>query len=236
MIPSFRTQIVQGLRPCLPLMLGYLPVGFAFGILAVQAGMTPLTVALMSYLVYAGSAQLIAVGLLGGGVGAASIILTTFVVNLRHLLMSAAVAPHLRDWSRPLQAWFAYGMTDETFALHMSRFAKGPAGPVPVLALNTAAHLCWTCSGLAGALFGDLIGDIRPYGLDFALPGMFIALLLPHVRMPRKCLAVCLGALFCITAHLIGAGQWSVMSATPLAAALAAFMPLPGGRARLETA
>ena len=227
MTPSQRSQIAEGLRLSFPVMLGYLPVGFAFGILAVQAGMTPLTAGLMSYVVYAGSAQLIAVGLIGAGVGAASIILTTFVVNLRHLLMSAAVAPHLRGWPRSKQAWFAYEMTDETFAVHMSRFAKGPAGPATALALNTSAHLCWTISGVAGALFGDLIGDIKPYGLDFALPGMFIALLLPHVRVPRKTLALALGGLFSITAYLLGAGQWSVMLATPAAAGIAAFAPWP---------
>lgn len=223
-----RSSIAEGLRPSLPVMLGYLPVAFAFGILAVQAGMTPLSVGFMSYAVYAGSAQLIAVGMMGAGVGAASIILTTFVVNLRHLLMSAAVAPHLRAWSKGRQMWFAFGLTDETFAVHMSLFAKGPARPVPVLALNTAAHLCWTAGSVAGALFGDLIGDVKPYGLDFALPGMFLALLLPHVRVPRKCLALCLGALFALTAKQLGAGQWSVMAATPPAAFLAAFMPLPG--------
>ncbi len=209
-------------------MLGYLPVGFAFGLLAVQAGMTPLTAGLMSYFVYAGSAQLIAADLLGYGVGAASIIMTTFVVNLRHLLMSAAVAPHLRGWSKTRQAWFAAEMTDETFAVHMGCFAKGPAKPASAFALNTASHLCWTVSGIAGALFGDVIGDVKPYGLDFALPGMFIALLLPHVRIPRKCLALSLGALFSIVANVMGAGQWSVMVATLPAALIAAFMPLRG--------
>ena len=236
MTPLQLSQIVEGLRLSLPVMLGYLPVGFAFGILAVQAGMTPLTAGLMSYVVYAGSAQLIAVGLIGAGVGAASIILTTFVVNLRHLLMSAAVAPHLRSWSKLKQAWFAYGMTDETFAVHMGGFAAGkPARAASVLTVNTATHWCWTLSGLAGALFGDFIGDIKPFGLDFALPGMFIALLLPHAQVSRKCLALSLGALFSIAAQLLGAGQWGVMIATPAAALIAAFGPF-GGQIRKEAA
>ena len=116
------TDFLRGVRFASPIVLGYLPVGFAFGVLAVQAGMTPVIVALMSLFVFAGSSQLIAAGLFSAGVGTAGIVLTTFIVNLRHMLMSAALTPYLKHWSKPLQACFAYELTDESFAANLGRF------------------------------------------------------------------------------------------------------------------
>ncbi len=228
--PAPASSFFRGMRLAVPVLLGYLPVGFTFGILAVQAGMNPLTVGLTSWFVYAGSAQLIAAGMLGAGAGPAAIIVTTFVVNLRHLLMSAALAPYLRPWSRPLQAWFSFEMTDETFALNLSRFSSAGVDRAEALGVNCLSHLAWTTGGVAGALFDKAIGDIRPFGLDFALTGMFIALILPHVRVPRRLLALCSGAALSLIFALLGMDQWNVMLATACAATIAAFAPLPDGR------
>jgi 4-azaleucine resistance transporter AzlC len=219
-------SILRGFQYALPIILGYLPVGFAFGVLAVQAGMTPVTVGLMSYFVYAGSAQLIAAGLLAAGVGSGGIIITTFTVNLRHLLMSAAVTPYLKHWSKPLQAWFCFELTDETFAANIGRFAsRGSADKGETIGMNGCAHMGWVAGSLAGSLFTFDIAQIRLYGLDFALPAMFIALLTPHFRIPRRALAVCFGASLSLIFALLGAGQWNVMLATVCGATLAAFLP-----------
>lgn len=215
-----------GMRLAVPVVLGYLPVGFAFGVLAVKAGLTPLAAVLMSYFVYAGSGQLIAVGLLAAGTGSANIILTTFVVNLRHLLMSAAMTPYLKSWSKPLQAWFTFEMTDESFAANLGRFTSNGVSKGEAFGLNSTAHLGWVIGGLTGALFDSAIGDVRPLGLDFALPAMFIALVIPHFKVPRRLLAALSGAFLSIVFALYGAGQWNVMLATVCAASLAAFLHL----------
>ena len=112
----------SGVSQALPIVFGYVPIGIAFGILAQKAGISTVNTLLMSLIVYAGSSQLIAVGLFGAGVPPVSIILTTFVVNLRHMLMSAAVAPYLKGWRKVELASFAYELTDETFAVHSGRF------------------------------------------------------------------------------------------------------------------
>ena len=218
-------DFLRGMRLALPVILGYLPVGFAFGVLAVQAGMTPPLVGLMSYFVYAGSAQLIAAGLLTAGASTATIIVTTFVVNLRHLLMSAALTPYLKNWSKGRLAWFSFEMTDETFAANLGRFVSHGVNKGEALGLNFIAHMGWVIGGVAGALFDSVIGDVKPFGLDFALPGMFIALLLPHFHMPRRLLAICFGAAFSLFFAVIGAEQWNVMLATVCAATIAAFWP-----------
>ena len=80
--------------------------------LAQKAGLSPFNTLLMSIIVYAGSAQLIAVGLISSGLTPLSIIITTFIVNLRHMLMSAALSPHLQSWRKPELAVFAYELTD----------------------------------------------------------------------------------------------------------------------------
>lgn len=219
-------DVLRGMRLALPVILGYLPVGFAFGVLAVQAGMNAVSVGLMCYFVYAGSAQLITAGLLAAGASTATIVVTTFVVNLRHLLMSAAMTPYLRRWPKLQQAWFCFEMTDETFAANMGRFSSHGVRKGEAFGLNLLAHLGWVTGGVLGALFDSAIGDVRPLGLDFALPGMFIALLLPHFRVPRRVLAVAFAASLSLLFALMGAGQWNVMLATASAATLAAFWPL----------
>ena len=81
----------EGLNAGWPICLGYVPIGMAFGVLAQKAGLTPLQIGLMSIMVFAGSAQFIAVSMLTGGASVPAIITTTFVVNLRHVLMSSAL-------------------------------------------------------------------------------------------------------------------------------------------------
>ena len=126
-----------------------------------------------------------------------------------------------------MQAWFSFEMTDETFALNLGRFASHGVNKNEVLGLNSFAHAGWVTGGIMGALFDSAIGDLTYLGLDFALPGMFIALLLPHVRVPRKFFALCLGACFSLIFALLGVGQWNVILATLCAATVAAFMPFP---------
>ncbi|MEE8390137.1 MAG: AzlC family ABC transporter permease, partial [Anaerolineae bacterium] len=90
---STRPGWLAGIIQAGPIVLGYIPIGLAFGVLAQKAGISTLNTLLMSLLVYAGSSQLIAVGLFASGVPALSVVLTTFVVNLRHVLLSAALSP-----------------------------------------------------------------------------------------------------------------------------------------------
>lgn len=222
---SGRASFIRGCRLALPVVLGYLPVGFAFGVLASKAGLTLLVTMLMSLFVYAGSAQLIAVDLISAGASVAAVIMTTFVVNLRHLLMSAAVAPHLRAWSRLRQALFSAQMTDEAFAVDMALFHAAPADKNEVLGLHMTAHLAWISGGTLGFLFGDLIGDVRPWGLDFALPAMFLALLWPHLRIPPRLLAAVLAGGFSVAFSLAGGTRWSVILATASAATLVILLP-----------
>ena len=214
-VPSF----LRGARLALPIILGYLAVSFAFGVLADRAGLAPWQAALMGIFVFAGSGQLITVDLLLAGVAAPSIVVTNLIVNLRHLLMSAAVTPYLGAWPKSAQAAFCFELTDETFALHMSRFPKGvDAGEI--FGINVASHAAWAGGGWIGAAMGASIGDTGAFGFDYALPAMFIALLLPHCAIPRRLLAAAIAGGIATLLTLHGLQDWSVIASTVIAASL----------------
>lgn len=225
---SMATQVLEGVRRAVPIVLGYVPVGFAFGVLALKNGIPASAALAMSLFVFAGSGQLIAVGLIGGGAPVVSVVLTTFVVNLRHLLMSAALAPRLRDWGFARQALFAAEMTDETFAVHATtlRGESGDPSRAAVFACNVTAHAAWVGGSALGVFCSTLVADVRPLGLDYALAAMFIALLLPQCRSRAHLLAAVVAGACSVAFALSGAGRWNVMLATVCAATLVSLLPV----------
>lgn len=214
-------EIKRGLFRGLPILLGYFPIGFAFGILAAGAGLETAEVVLMSVLVFAGSAQLIAVGLIEASAGLAALTATTFLVNLRHLLMSAAVAPYLGHLSRPQQALFSYQLTDETFAVHVADFKKENRPPkARLFATNNLAHLAWISSSFLGAWAGALLGDLEKWGLDYALPAMFIALLMMQIDSKNRAAIALVSLALSIFLYLITEGHLYIILTTVVAASL----------------
>jgi branched chain amino acid efflux pump len=188
------TSILQGLSAAWPICLGYIPIGLAFGVLAQKAGLYPLEIMLMSILVYAGSAQFIAVSMLSAGAGVVSIILTTFAVNLRHLLMSSSLAVFLSDATRRKLTLFAYGVTDESFAVNYTRFSRKTWSLDRALVVNHTANLAWIVSSIIGGYSGRFIHK-GAFGIDYALTAMFICLLIFQLK----------GRLYVFTAIIAGA-------------------------------
>jgi 4-azaleucine resistance transporter AzlC len=148
---------------------------------------------LMSILVFAGSAQFIAVSMLSAGAGAASIIVTTFAVNLRHFLMSSSLAVFLGDTTRKKLSLFAYGVTDESFAVNHARFSQKTWGLDQALVVNHTANVAWVASTLIGGYSGRFFPE-GAFGIDYALTAMFICLLIFQLR----------GRIYVITAIISG--------------------------------
>ncbi|MBN1583654.1 MAG: AzlC family ABC transporter permease [Anaerolineae bacterium] len=207
-----------GLAQASPIVMGYIPIGFAFGVLAQKAGLSTWNAVLMSLLVYAGSAQLIAVGLFATGASPVSVIVTTFVVNLRHLLMSAALSPYLRRWRAHELAAFAYHLTDETFAVHSMRFPSGQASKIQAFTINVIAQTSWVLGTWMGGMVGQLIGDVRPLALDYALPAMFIALLVMQIKDRTQIVVALFTGGVSVGLVLAGMDRWSVIVATLIGA------------------
>ena len=204
----------SGLTLAAPIVLGYVPIGFAYGILAQKAGLSTLSTLLMSLLVHAGSSQLIAVGLFAAETSVWSIIATTFVVNLRHMLMSAAVSPYFKRWRRPELAAFAYQLTDETFAVHSVRFASGTIDKAEAFTINVTAQASWILGGWLGTMAGQIVTDVKSLALDYALPALFVALLVLQIKDRVQIGVALLAGLMAVGLSLAGVDQWHVIAAT----------------------
>jgi len=213
-------QALIGMVRAVPIMLGYLPIGLAFGVLASTAGLSIYSAVAMSVFVFAGSSQLISVGLIDTGAGVAAITMTVFLVNLRHMLMSAYLAPHLGRMNTWQQVLFSYEITDESFAVHSAYFRRqGVPAPAQLFGVNMSAHLAWIIGTFLGAWLGVyLTFDIEAYGVDYALPSMFIALLVMQIEKKDHVVIAVLAAFLGLIFYLAGMSQLYIILATVIAA------------------
>jgi len=209
----------QGLKAGWPICLGYFPIGLAFGVLAQKAGLHPVEIGLMSLLVFAGSSQFVAVSMLSGGASTLYIVLTTFVINLRHVLMSSSLAVYLQSVTRSWTALFAYGVTDESFAVNLTRFRDSSWDWRRALVVNQVANMAWIASSIVGAYSGQFI-PAGAFGIDYALIAMFLCLLVFQLRGRLYVLtAIIAGALAVFLALLVPGNSYIV-----IASVLAAFI------------
>jgi len=209
-----------GSKAALPIVLGYFPLGLAFGVLAREAGLNVWESVTMSFLVFAGAGQYIAISLLKAGVDLAAIIATTFLVNLRMLLMGMALQPKLKGWPKLKLAVIAAEITDETFVMASNHYEEHPPSWPFHLGLNVTSHLAWIASSGLGAGIGNLIQDPARFGLNFALPAMFIALLVGQVKNKTALLVACSAGLTSLLAKMLVPGNWNIMLATIIGATL----------------
>ena len=202
-----------------PICLGYFPIGLAFGVLAQKAGLHPFEIGMMSLFVFAGSSQFIAVSMLAAGAAPLAIILTAFTVNLRHFLMSSALALFMGRASKKRLALFAYGVTDESFAVNLFRFRQGGWDVRRALIVNHIANLAWLASTLLGGYGGKLIPE-HAFGIDYALNSMFICLLVFQLRGKKYVITAVLSGGLAVLLALVFAGNSYIVPASILAATL----------------
>ncbi len=213
----------QGASTAWPICLGYIPIGLALGVLAQQAGLPWWAVTMMSMLVFAGSAQFICVAMLAAGSSIPAIIFTTLIVNLRHTLMSSALAVYLSGVSRRFLALFAYGITDESFAVNMTRFRAGDWDRWRALAVNHISNFVWIVATTTGALVGQLVPQ-GAFGIDYALTGMFICLLVFQLNGRIYIITGLLAALISVGWYLLIPGDSYIVGASICAATLGYFL------------
>lgn len=197
-------EFTQGARDMLPMLLGAIPFGIIFGSLAGAAGLSVWQTLGMSLLVFAGSAQFIALSLLGAGVGLAVLLLTTAVVNLRHALYSASLQPFVRHlparWRVPLAFW----LTDEAYAVVQHRYAELDASPNKhwyFLGAALAMYVNWQLCTLVGVIFGQNVPNLGAWGLDFAMLATFIGIVVPMLRNRPQVAAALAAAAVALVCH-----------------------------------
>jgi 4-azaleucine resistance transporter AzlC len=191
-----------GVRAEIPLLVGVFPFGMIYGTLALSAGLSPAAAQSMSWIVFAGSSQFIAAQLLHESVPAAVIVLTIGIVNLRHMLYSASVAPYVERLSPRWKALLAYLLTDEAYAVVITNYQKEGLQPFSHLFFLGAGLTLWSCwqiSTAAGLLLGTVIPESWP--LDFALPVTFIALLMPVLKDRAAVAAALTGGAVAVVAN-----------------------------------
>ncbi|MBL8050771.1 MAG: AzlC family ABC transporter permease [Anaerolineales bacterium] len=190
-----RKAFWDGVKAEIPLLIGVFPFGMIYGALALNAGLSTLASQMMSSIVFAGSAQFITTQLVSESAPGFVIILTIAVVNLRHMLYSASLAPYLKHLSTKWKVLLSYLLTDEAYAPSIIQYEKEGIKPFShwfLLGAGLALWINWQISTALGIFLGASIPD--DLQLDFALPLTFIAMVVPVLKkMPMVAAALSAG-------------------------------------------
>jgi 4-azaleucine resistance transporter AzlC len=178
-----RKNFIEGIRAEVPILIGVFPFGLIYGALAINSGLSTTAAQLMSSIVFAGSAQFVTAQLYSEGAPAFVMILTIAVVNLRHMLYSASLAPYLKDLSLRWKVLLSYLLTDEAYAPSILHYEKEGLAKYKYWFLFGAGISLWTNWQISTAI-GVFLGAAIPsnLSLDFALPVTFIAMIVPVMK------------------------------------------------------
>ncbi len=211
------SEFWRGVRAQLPILLGVAPFGLIYGILAMEAGLPAAVAMAMSMIVFAGSSQFIATNLFATGTPGLVIIMTTFVVNLRHMLYSASMAPHLKHLSRAWKYALAFLLTDEAYAVSITAYqaddapaARGSSLHWFTLGAGLTLWVCWQISTAAGIALGASVPE--SWALDFTLALTFIALVMPLLKTRPMVLAALTAALTALVTHALPYKLWLILA------------------------
>lgn len=198
------SEFWAGARDMIPLVIGAVPFGIIFGTLAISAGLSVTATLAMSVLVFAGSSQFIAVGMVAAGTGWLLVVLTAFIVNLRHLLYSVSLVPYVKGLSQRWKLLLGFGLTDEAFAIAIRRYESGDQSPLKHwyhLGAALAMYSNWLlCTGL-GVTVGRMIPNAAEWGLDFAMSVTFIGMVIPYLKTRPMGIAVVVAAVVALWAY-----------------------------------
>lgn len=226
MIMKDVSKLMEGFKAGVPIAIGYIPIAIAFGVLSKSSGVPNVIAMLMSLFVFAGASQFVAIKLLSLGAFPFEIVLTTFILNLRHFLMTSYVSQQLdKNTSRELLPILAFGVTDETFAV-ASFGRRGEIHPKFMLGLNTIAFSAWNVGTAAGLFMSSWIPESIINGMGIALYAMFIGLIVPGMRAARPVLLVTLTAMainsmfYFLPVLNFVSPSWGIIISTMLAALL----------------
>ena len=194
-------------------------VGIPFGVVARQAGLAPVEIMAMSLFVFAGASQFAMVQLFKDDVAWPLITATVLLINLRHVLMAAALRPYFTRASGPRRLAAAFFLTDEAFAVSIGWFRRGRTELAYYVTFAVALYVLWNTATVIGMLIGPAIGEPRRFGVDFAITATFIAIVVLGVRRRSDGLVAVAAALLSAALAYLGASVVAVVVAgalTPL--------------------
>ncbi|MDY0395945.1 AzlC family ABC transporter permease [Virgibacillus halophilus] len=219
----------QGFLVGFPIMIGYLPVAVAYGVLAKQAGLSLFELTTMSVLVFAGASQFMAVNMIAVGTGMLEIVIAVFILNFRHFVMSLSFMNRMRPVHLKWKAPLALGLTDETFAvssLHPEKAAK-KQGSLFYVILFLTAYIAWIGGSFLGGILGEIIPERLSQSMGIALYAMFIGLLVPAVKKQWRLALIALMAMLinviCLEGIHMSSG-WAIVLGTVIGGASGVFL------------
>ena len=198
---SRRRLIIDGIG----IAVSALAFGFVYGLAAEGAGLSPIEAVAMSVIVFAGAAQFAAIGYITGGLAWPAIILLTALINARHLLYAAALAPWLCDVPAPRRALMAHVLTDEAFALaiaHFTRLGRTDERGYWIAAIGST-WIPWNVATLAGVLIGREIPSPERFGIDIVFPAAMVGLAAGLITGRREVVAAIVGAVLGVAVGLL---------------------------------
>ncbi|MDQ0257990.1 4-azaleucine resistance transporter AzlC [Evansella vedderi] len=208
------SHLKKGIIDGIPIGIGYMPVALTFGLIAGTTGLTVAEAVLMSMIVFAGASQYMALTMIALGSGALEIILATFIVNFRHLLMSASIHERAEKSSKKIRAVYAFGLTDEVFAVASTK--EEPIRSNYIIGVAAVAYTSWVTFTGVGYFAGSFLPGILQESMAIALYALFIALLIPSIKKEGKVVISLsiLGGLFHSIFQFWVATGWAIMFGT----------------------
>ncbi len=207
---SFAKHFRLGLKDISPTLLAYIPIAMLWGTMAAAKGFSPLEAFLMSFFVYAGASQFVAIDMWVEPLPIALMILTAFIVNLRHLLMAASLSRHIQNIRSIFHPFMMYILTDEAWAIAERKALSGPLSLGYYLGVAAPLWPTWFVSSAVGALLGSALGDVAALG-DFGLASMFISIIAGFWKGPRTAAVIGASALAAVLAHFYIPGRWYIL-------------------------
>ena len=185
--PSPQSIFVSGVKDTFPLVVAAMPFGLVFGAMGQSQGLADWVVLSISIFVFAGASQFIAITMLATGAALPVIVLTVFIVNLRHMLYSVSLIPIVQGLTQKWRWPMAFTLTDETFAVVYNKMAlSGTHQHLPIYYLGSAVfmYLNWILCTWIGILLGSQLPSLTSFGLDIAMVVAFIGIVVPNLKLP----------------------------------------------------
>lgn len=220
---SYISSYLYGLRKAIPVFFGFLPVAITFAILAGNAGLNGYETVSMSVLVFAGASQIMAAQMISLGAQAISIILATFVLNLRHVIMSTCIFRRVRTKNVLIRLFGALSVTDEGFAI-ITTEEKSRVNVPYMLGIITLTYSSWIAGTVIGVLASNILPEIVADSFGIALYALFIALIVPDIKKSLRLLGVVVitALINCVLSAFIES-SWAIIVSTLVGAAIGTF-------------